>query len=483
MPVPAVAGSAVVYDKQLGKTASVERHTTLSADGFQLDLPPGRYRLEAYHGKQYLPTSTEITVAEERVTTTLKLMRFADMPTAGWYSGDTHVHRSMLELPNVILAEDLNVALPLNYWVRDSREIPMDSGPVLPPEVQHVDATHLIYPINTEYEIFSIDGKSQTQGAVFVLNHREPLRLKAPPVSEIAQVARQQGAMLELDKHSWPWSMMIVPIMNVDLFELSNNHHWKTQFGFPNFVLESAPDWPEIERNERGFTERGWTDFGFQTYYALLNCGFRLRVTAGTASGVHPVPLGHGRVFVHTGLDFSFENWMKGLNAGHSFVTQGPLLDVRFDGELPGTTWEKADRENRVIITGVINSAQPLTSVEVIVNGRVQSSILPEQAQTEVGSYRATVDLSVDLDGSSWIALRCYERAPADKVVFAHTNPVFVDVAQAPLAPDRRALTYFIQRMDAEISRNAGVISAAALGEYQAARKIYQALLDGRQVP
>ena len=55
----------------------------------------------------------------------------------------------------------------------------------------------------------------------------------------------------------------------------------------------------KVERDARGFTERGWIEFGFQNYYALLDCGFRIRPTAGTASGVHPVPLGFGRVYVH----------------------------------------------------------------------------------------------------------------------------------------------------------------------------------------
>ena len=34
-----------------------------------------------------------------------------------WYSGDTHVHRTLDDLPNLLLAEDLNVGLPLTYWV------------------------------------------------------------------------------------------------------------------------------------------------------------------------------------------------------------------------------------------------------------------------------------------------------------------------------------------------------------------------------
>ena len=52
----------------------------------------------------------------------------------------------------------------------------------------------------------------------------------------------------------------------------------------------------KVGQDDRGVSERGWIDFTFKNYYALLNCGFRLRPTAGTASGVHPVLLGFGRV-------------------------------------------------------------------------------------------------------------------------------------------------------------------------------------------
>ena len=70
------------------------------------------------------------------------------------------------------------------------------------------------------------------------------------------------------------------------LFELSNNHVWQTAFAFKDWTLGAIPEFMELSRDENGFTEWGWIDFGFQTYYALLNCGFRMRVSAGTASGV-----------------------------------------------------------------------------------------------------------------------------------------------------------------------------------------------------
>lgn len=477
----AVAGTAIYYRKQIGQSESVEKHTTLSADGFQFQLNPGRYRLRAERGKEYVPAETifEVTDVDVQLNIGLKLKRFTNMAKRGWYSGDTHVHRPMTDVPNLVLAEDLNVAFPLNYWVRDSQDIPATTGPVLEANPDHVDSTHVIYPINTEYEIFSVNKQRHTQGAVLVLNHKTPLNLPTPPVLPVAEEARRQGAILDLEKHSWNWSMMIVPVMNVDLFELCNNHMWRTKFGFPKWTLENAAaDWPEIERDENGFTEMGWTEFGFQTYYTLLNCGFRMRITAGTGSGVHPVPLGHGRVYVHCGKEFSYENWIAGLNAGHSFVTQGPLLNVTFDGQLPGTTWMKSAPSNTIKVTGTIDSLHPLKSLQILRNGRVAADIEVLSEKTSLDTYRSTLSTDVDIDGSGWVAVRCLEDLPDNKVCFAHSNPVFVDVEGHPAKPRKDRVTFLIKQMEQEIQRNTGILSDDAVGEYRRAKSIYEAILE-----
>ncbi|MDA1229406.1 MAG: CehA/McbA family metallohydrolase [Planctomycetota bacterium] len=472
------AGSAVEYRKQVGKTASIEMHTTLTAGKFTLQLAPGTYQIHVEYGKEFLPVDTKIEVGTEPAEFQLRLQRFINMPKRGWYSGDTHAHRSLEELSNVVIAEDLNVAFPMTYWVRDSKEIPASSASALEAKPINIDATHVIYPINTEYEIFTVDGKRHTQGAVFVLNHKTPLNLPTPPALPVAEEARRQGAILDLDKHSWAWSMMIVPIMNVDLFELSNNHNWRTKFGFPQWTIENAPDWPEVERDDAGFTDLGWTEFSMQTYYALLNCGYRMRVTAGTAAGVHPVPLGHGRVYVHTGIEFSYDKWIANLNAGHSFVTTGPLVDVRFNGDLPGTTWSKDHAENNVGLTGSITSINRLRSIELIRNGVIVQSLTIEPQRSKTGVWTYSIDTSETLHGSGWFALRCFEDLPDGKVSFAHTNPVFVDVAKTPLIPRRRDAEFFVKRLDEEISRNTGILPDESLAEYRKAKAIYEAVLE-----
>src|SRR5262249_55688269 len=252
---------------------------------------------------------------------------------------------------------------------------------------------------------------AHTEGAVFVLNHKTPLRPAAPPVIPVAQAAREQGALLDLDKHTWNWSPMIVPLMNVDLFELANNHVWRTGFLFKNWTLDVLPkDW-DIETDADGYTENGWIDWGFKTYYAFLNCGFRMRPSGGTGAGVHPVPLGFGRVYVECPEGFSYDNWMKGLNDGRSFVTTGPMFRVTFDDRPAGTIFEKA-KPHAVQVAGIAEGLRPLTRIEIIVNGDVARIIKPQNRESP---YRKLSGLStqfnetIPVEHSSWVAVRCYE--------------------------------------------------------------------------
>jgi hypothetical protein len=470
-------GSAVEYRKQYAPTVA-EMHTTLSPHAFVADLPAGRYTLTVERGKEYLTAEQQVTIGDDPVDVKLPIRRWIDMAALGWYSGDTHVHRGVDELRNVIMAEDVNVALPLTSWVTRAY-VPPSKGDktnaAAPTGLIRVDPTHVIYPVNTEYELFTVGGARHMLGAVIVLNHKQPITLGAPPVAPVAAEARRQGAILDLDKHTWPWTLMIVPIMHADLFELANNHVWRTNFGFPRWTFNTLPDGWGVETDQRGFTERGWIDFGFKTYYALLNCGFRMRPTGGTGSGVHPVQLGFGRVYVELPDGFSYDAWMAGLNAGRSFVTTGPMLRVRFNDQPAGQTFAdvKADRWP-LHVTGTAHSATPLDRVEVVVNGRVAATIAPTNRPRAHGGFDSVVDTTVTLDYSSWAAVRCFQKLPDGRERYAHTAPVHIDMPGRPLHPHRVETDYLIKRMKEEIERNRPVLKPDELKEYEEALAIYE---------
>jgi hypothetical protein len=451
---------------------SVETHTILSGPGFVAELEPGRYTVTAERGKEYHLATADVEVGEDGAEVTLKLRRWTNMAAKGWFSGETHVHRKVTQLPTVMLAEDLNVALPLTAWVTDSREAPSlknkNPDPVPPPKLIEVDKTHVIWPVNTEYEIFTVDGKGHTLGAVFILNHKEPFPMTAPPVVPIAKEARRQGALLDLDKHNWPWSMMVVQQMGVGLYELTNNHVWRTQFMFSNWYTELAADYMGIEKRGGHFTERGWIDFGFQNYYALLNCGFDIKPTGGTASGVHPVPLGFGRVYVKIDGEFSYQKWIDGLAAGRSFVTTGPMLVV--DAKREG---------DRVKLSGEIEAGGALGGIEVIVNGEIKARIAVQPELTAKGSFRVRFEHEIELESSSWVAVRAFEAREDRRPRFAHTAPMHFKVEGKPLRPREVEVRYLMKRVADELKRHEGVLKEEALAEYRAALAHYESLLEG----
>ncbi len=494
-------GTAVVYDVKRSETCR-EQHVTLSAHPFAVDLAPGEYTFTVERGHEYFATKQSLTVPEigDVPPVELKLERWIDMAARGWYSGDTHLHRQLEDVPNIVAAEDLHVALPLTYWVRGAYEapekFPVNGNPepklitIEEPRAGSSPLQRFIWPINTEYELFTVNGKSHTQGAVLVLNHKTPLRPGAPPVGPLSQAARDEGAIFDLDKHTWNWTPMIVPVMKADLFELANNHIWRTEFLNKSWTADVLPkDW-EIETDPQGYTERGWIDWGFKTYYAYLNCGFRMRPTGGTGNGYHPVPAGFGRVYVHCPGEFTYEKWMEGLNAGRSFVTTGPMLEVSINGQPPGSVI-RADGPLNITVEGrSFMAMKDRTVVELVVNGEVITS-LESRSDTSPGS-EIPFRFSHRLTKSSWVAVRVFEYRDVESVTksrertelvkkerfrYAHTAPVYLEI-DGPVKPRKREVNYFIQRMEQEIARHTGVLAEDEVAEYRQALEIYQKIAE-----
>ncbi len=469
-------GSAIIYDKARDQK-SIEKHTTLSAHPFVAELPPGKYTLTVERGKEYLTATKEVAVGAQPLDVKIALKRWINMAERGWYSGDTHVHRPISELSNVALAEDLNMVYPMSQWVTVTHTLPekgrVDPQPI-PTEPIFADPTHAIVPRNTEYEIFSVGEKRHTLGAVLILGQKEPLKIGIPPLKGVAEEAHRQGALLDLEKHSWAWTPIIAPIMKADLYPLSNNHIWRTEFAFKSWTIENNwRDNPRIETDKEGFTESGWLHFGWEQYYAMLNCGLRMRPTAGTANGVHPVPAGFSRVYVDLGEEkFTPVLWQKRLNEGRSFVTTGPMVTA-------SVTKSGDDKVQYIKIVGAAECVSSDQRVEVVKNGEIVGTIAGSAFQMGRDSFVTKFEFAPDqIAGTSWYALRCIEKLPNGRIRFAHTAPVFFDVPAKPLHPNRDQVRYLIQRCEEEIARNKDVLSKAELDEYRDALEFYRGKLE-----
>ena len=106
---------------------------------------------------------------------------------------------------------------------------------------------------------------------------------------------------------------------------------------------------PQRSRNRNGLHELS---------HRKLNCGLRVPPSAGSASGVLPNPVGYNRAYVYVGRDMTYDRWCQGLKAGRSFVTNGPLLLVRANEQLPGHVFT-ASEGAKVVIRLQAGACQP----------------------------------------------------------------------------------------------------------------------------
>ena len=204
---------------KLGSTRmSVEMHTTLSAHPFRVELLPGRYTFTIERGKEYFPETREVVVESGLPKLTFRLRRWVNMSEQGWFSGDTHNHRDPPDLPNVMLAEDVNVGLPMVDWTTASTVAPSASGRGFRGDFGDgpvpIDATHVWHPRNTEYEIFRTGNSNHTLGRAADSESSNALRSAGlPAATPWREKARAEGALLDLEKHNWPWSLALVPLL------------------------------------------------------------------------------------------------------------------------------------------------------------------------------------------------------------------------------------------------------------------------------
>lgn len=464
-------GKTVRYEKQNWiRPDSNEFHTSVSAHPFVLRLPPGNYKVHVERGKEYFAWTRTIQVGSQSQELEIRMKRWVDMAAQGWYSGDTHVHLNVDRLKVAMEAEDVNVALPMVYWTTRNdrtaefgdRTDPDDAR--LPSELIAVDRSHVIWPKNTEWEIFSVDGKSHTLGALFALNHQTPFGVGIPPVKEVIGQADREGAILDLDKHDWPFALVLPPLLGNRLtYELANNHMWRTEFAFSKWTTP-APEWMGLGDGVFG-GEKEWIEYVHRTYWTLLNCGYRLQPSAGTASGVHPVPVGYGRVYVHLPDGFHYRDWIEGLRKGHSFVTTGPMVRLTRDKD-----WLRV----------AVQADGPIDSVEWIVNGKVEQQDIAEQEVEANGSSSIEFSRGVQVESTSWVALRVWQKSDGGRWRFAHTAPIWFDVPGKPLVPSGQERQYLIDRVEGELKRSRGVLPLEGSKEYEEALEAYRKLVPGK---
>ncbi|MBI3665256.1 MAG: carboxypeptidase regulatory-like domain-containing protein, partial [Acidobacteria bacterium] len=292
-----------------------------------MQLAPGKYRVRAEKGAEFRPAEKMATLEPGAATRLdMEIPRFHEMNQRGWYSGDLHIHRAPEEMPLLLRAEELNVGPTITRHLGMSREPP---PPFPPTHLVPADQAHIASQQNQEVERLG-----RGHGAVVLLNTSSPIdpnmTVLYPLDLEYCRQARAEGGFVDAEKPIWKNVPVNVAFGAIDAIGIVNNHF------HPNGVLLEAEKFGSMERDSPAYqTPAGFAQWMIDLYYSFLQCGFRIPVSAGSASGVMPVWPGFERVYVHLSGPFSYTRWFQDLKAGRSIATNGPLLEVYVEGQPP----------------------------------------------------------------------------------------------------------------------------------------------------
>ena len=420
--------NVVAYDKG-------PEHHFVAAGRFESDLPPGDYRLVVERGTEYAPASGNLAVRSgETLRHTIRLKRWIDMNRRGWYSGDLHNHRRLDEMPLLLQAEDLNLAPTITDWIWEDRAVA--ASPSVSNAFRQAGDRHHYSVLDQEVERLEAG-----PGAVALLGLRSPIQFEGyrlhPPNSIFCTRARAQGGFIDAEKIVWRDGAALAALGLLDFVGIVHNH-------FNRHDVELETDrWGMIPKFRPEFnTVAGMPLWSMEVYYHLLNCGFRMPVSAGSASGVKAAPLGYNRVYVRMTEPFSYATWFQSLKAGRSFATNGPMLFLSADGQQPGSEL-RGEGPRTVRLRAEALSSRPLERLEIVVGGRVIQSVSRPDAD---GRWVIEVDQAFSHDG--WVAARCFE--PAGRTIrFAHTSPIYVNLGRPTSAADDAK--FFLAWIDREI--------------------------------
>ena len=220
-----------------------------------------------------------------------------------------------------------------------------------------------------------------------------------------------------------------------------------------------------------------------EAWYQFLNLGWPVVATAGSDMMLNfyrTMAPGTARAYVHTDGATDFDSYLRGLKAGRSFVTNGPLLELEVDGSGPGETVAVGPDEARWTLA--LHTAVEVSRVEIMVNGEV--------AWTGEADGQSTQRFSgtVPLPPGGWIAARALGPAttvwPAmDSYAFAHTSPVWIgEVGSVDPEAEARAVEALSAALEGAWSRVQAAYAGTAIPELTARFDAARAALEERRM-
>ncbi|MCZ6678463.1 MAG: CehA/McbA family metallohydrolase [Candidatus Poribacteria bacterium] len=400
-----------------------------SSGEFTVNVPRGSTDIIVERGTEYEPLRKVISMPQKgAVEVELHLKRWIDLPAQHWYPGNTHLHYSEQEArPDDRLhldpkVHDLSVTV---VSILQRHEIPYASNKYPIGFMTDYSTAHHLVDCGEENRHNYRRG-GMAYGHIMLLRIRnlvEPVSRgdlvsdfdpDYPPLCYACDDAKRQGGIVLWCHNGIGMEAPVAAALGkLDAFNLFDPY---------------------------------WMDPEYDVWYHLLNCGIPLPASTGTDWFI----CSNNRVYVQTDSAFTYENWLRGLQAGNTFITNGPALFLNVDGQPPGGRIRSPNGAPRKISGEIAwQSNYPINRVELIHNGRaVQRHEIDEASTRRNGKWGFDVEIKMD----GWIAARTFgdARDSFAQAIYAHTSPVYIGTGRPDgIAQESAAL--FVRSIDDSI--------------------------------
>lgn len=367
-----------------------QKYFHIVSGSFEMGLPPGGYDAVVYRGVEYVPVETHFTVRSgEKTVVSVQTKRWIHMAKRGWFSGDGHVHASVMndhdakQMITFTKATDTNVS---NLLCMGDHRRTWFQQRGYGPDFRVQDGNFLLVP--------------GQEGPRFALGHAVGLNLRE----------------LVRDTDHYMMNNLVAEKINSD-------------GGLYGFAHINAPLF-NVDRDMTMLMAQGLGDFGeilqfsylgTDLYYEYLDLGFPLTAMAGSDTPYGGC-IGDVRVYAYTGKKtLDADEWFDAVEKGRTFVSNGPMVDLRVDGHRPGETI-KINTSKTLKITaqtwGMAGTSAP-RSVEVIAHGETIKSV----TNNDPSQGSVAIEYELDVEYGTWIALKVTGHDGS----VAHTTPVYVE--------------------------------------------------------
>jgi hypothetical protein len=400
-----------------------------------LKLPPGAYSYEIERGPEYSSISNQFTIEKDQPQKiTNYIRRLVDLSREGWWSGDLHVHRPLADIELLMRAEDLHIAPVITWWNKANPW--KDRSP-----------TNLLVRFDRDRFYHVMAGEDERAGgALLYFNLPQPLQISdaayeyPSPMKFLLDARSHSNVWIDIEKPFWYDAPIWIASGKVDSIGIANNHMYRSG-------VYPGEAWGRARDTTRLSGVRGNGFWSQEIYYHMLNTGVRIPPSAGSASGVLPNPVGYNRAYVHIEGEVSYDKWFQGLRGGRVFVSNGPLLRCRANGQLPGHIFKVRNGEKLDIeIEARLDSRDPISVVEIIKDGRLVASVCGCDWNSGDPLEKLT------FEESGWFLIRALADAP-DTFRFASTGPFYVELDGSPNRISKSSAQFFVDWVHERMAR------------------------------